>query len=187
MRGLRELLERAEGAGDLIKIEERLPLEFGVSRILKRYDGGPVLLFEETERPPFKIVANVFSNRKRLLQILGATSHEEAYRKLLEAEKRPLEPVVRSMPDDLEEVKEKLDALPILKYYERDAGPYVTAGIVIARDVEGGFQNMSIHRLLKLDRDRFAIRIVPRHLYAMYEKARAVSYTHLTLPTTERV
>ena len=156
----------------MVRIRERLPLELGVSKVLRQYDRGPVLLFEETEKPPYRIVANVFSERKRLLEILGARSHEEAYEKLLEAERRPLEPVVRPMPEDLEEVGDKLDALPILKYYGRDAGPYITAGIVIARDVEEGFQNMSIHRLLKLGRDRMAIRIVPRHLYAMYEKAR---------------
>jgi UbiD family decarboxylase len=42
---------------------------------------------------------------------------------------------------------------------------YVTSSIVIARtpDVEGF--NASVHRLMFIDRERVAIRIVPRHLY----------------------
>ena len=39
-----------------------------------------------------------------------------------------------------------LGAIPIMKHYPRDAGPYITAGIVFSR--YGGVQNASIHRML---------------------------------------
>jgi UbiD family decarboxylase len=42
----------------------------------------------------------------------------------------------------------------------------------MARGTDGKFQNASVHRLLVLDRERLAIRIVPRHLYALHQEAK---------------
>jgi UbiD family decarboxylase len=54
-----------------------------------------------------------------------------------------------------------LTRLPILRHFSADAGPYVTAGIMIALDPESG-PNVSYHRLLRLDQQRFAVRVVER-------------------------
>jgi len=70
------------------------------------------------------------------------------------------------------EVEEKPDLgrLPVLTYHPGDAGPYITAGVVIA-----GYQgvlNASIHRLMVLDRTRLVARIVEgRHTHNLYTKA----------------
>jgi UbiD family decarboxylase len=61
-----------------------------------------------------------------------------------------------------------LTALPIPKYFEDDGGPYITAGIVIAKDGEGNV-NVSFHRLMTRDAKTFGIRIVKRHLYKMFK------------------
>ncbi|CRK58159.1 UbiD family decarboxylase, blr3531 type [Alloactinosynnema sp. L-07] len=65
---------------------------------------------------------------------------------------------VVSMPGDL-------TALPALTATPRDAGPYLTTGIVMAGDVA-----MSVHRMLVLDATRLAIWMVPgRALRRLHE------------------
>jgi 2,5-furandicarboxylate decarboxylase 1 len=54
--------------------------------------------------------------------------------------------------------------LPILKHYEKDAGNYITAGIVAAKFPGTDFENLSFHRMLILSKNKLAARIVPRHL-----------------------
>lgn len=63
-----------------------------------------------------------------------------------------------------------LNRLPILKHYPHDAGKYITSGIVFS-----AYENMvnaSIHRMLVLDRNHLAARIVERrHTHTLYQNA----------------
>ncbi len=67
-----------------------------------------------------------------------------------------------------------LKDLPIIKYYEGDAGKYITAGIIVtARDFDDvSTYNASFHRLLVLGERRMATRLVPpRHTYLLWKDA----------------
>lgn len=65
-----------------------------------------------------------------------------------------------------------LSRLPILRATPRDAGPYVTMGLVDAEDRETGATALSIHRKLVLHRFRMRVWMLPsRRLRAMYERA----------------
>jgi UbiD family decarboxylase len=69
-------------------------------------------------------------------------------------------------------VEKDLSKVPILTHFERDAGPYITSGVVHAKSVDGTIENVSVHRLQVLDRNRLAIRLVPRHLFKLWRMAR---------------
>jgi 2,5-furandicarboxylate decarboxylase 1 len=58
-----------------------------------------------------------------------------------------------------------LQTVPIPTHAPRDAGAYITAGIVASRDPKDGRMNYSFHRMLRLDRNHLSIMINPgRHL-----------------------
>jgi 2,5-furandicarboxylate decarboxylase 1 len=63
--------------------------------------------------------------------------------------------------------------LPIPTHSEHDNGPYITAGMVIARNPVTGIQNVSINRIQVHGKDRMAILMLPRHLHAFYQEAEA--------------
>lgn len=76
----------------------------------------------------------------------------------------------------LEEVEVDLTELPILKYYPKDGGRYITAGVVIAKDVDSDVKpnsfNASIHRMMLLGKDKLVARLVePRHTYLLWKRA----------------
>jgi 2,5-furandicarboxylate decarboxylase 1 len=54
-----------------------------------------------------------------------------------------------------------LMSLPVVTHHERDAGPYLTSGIVVVRDPETGVHNAAIQRLLVQDRATLGIFMVP--------------------------
>lgn len=63
-----------------------------------------------------------------------------------------------------------LEAIPVMKHYPRDAGAYITAGIVFSR--YDGVQNASVHRMLVDGTDRLVARIVEgRHTYSLHRRA----------------
>jgi UbiD family decarboxylase len=76
----------------------------------------------------------------------------------------------------LKEVDVNLEELPILKYYSRDGGRYITAGVVIAKDVDAEVKpdnfNASIHRMMLLGKNKLVARLVePRHTYLLWRSA----------------
>ncbi|GGQ86207.1 3,4-dihydroxybenzoate decarboxylase [Couchioplanes caeruleus subsp. azureus] len=65
-----------------------------------------------------------------------------------------------------------LQELPALRTTGRDAGPFVTMGLVLATDPATGATAMSTHRMLILGPDRLTIWMVPgRELRALHESA----------------
>jgi 2,5-furandicarboxylate decarboxylase 1 len=79
----------------------------------------------------------------------------------------PCQEVVHQDPSTLD-VKQ---VLPIPTHSEHDNGPYITAGLVIARNPKTGVQNVSINRIQVHARDRMAVLLLPRHLFSFYQAA----------------
>ncbi|MDH5807133.1 MAG: UbiD family decarboxylase [Candidatus Methanomethylicaceae archaeon] len=162
---LREFLKEEN---DIIIFEEELSPKHEISSIMSKYDGGPILFFKKIKGSSIPIVSGICGNRERILKSINANKYNY-YDKIINAINNPLKPKVVNTDFEIEE--DDISSLPILTHYEKDAGPYITSGIVIAKS-KNGFQNASIHRLLVLDKKHMAIRIVPRHLYAIYQEAR---------------
>ncbi|MFW5898757.1 MAG: UbiD family decarboxylase [Candidatus Saliniplasma sp.] len=74
-------------------------------------------------------------------------------------------PILDNMVADFD-----LRDFPIPKYYPKDGGRYITSGVVFSE--YDGDRNLSFHRMMLTGKDTFTIRLVPRHLNEMYEKAK---------------
>lgn len=158
------LLERMSGVRN---IDRHVPLELEPTRILREEERSPVLFQDLNGK---KAVGNLWSDRDRVTEALGL-QRGELTKALLQALSSP-RPVSEVKKAGFEEnVMDKFDLreLPIPKYFPDDGGRYVTAGVAIA-ELEGKI-NVSFHRLMLLDKDRFGIRLVPRHLFTMHKMA----------------
>jgi 2,5-furandicarboxylate decarboxylase 1 len=69
-----------------------------------------------------------------------------------------------------------LQLLPIPTHNEHDSGPYISAGLTIARDPETGVQNVAIHRCQISGPNRIGILLLPRHTDHFYRKAEAAGH-----------
>jgi UbiD family decarboxylase len=169
---LRSFLEEMEERGEVIHVRDKVSPRFGVSAVMKAFDGGPVLFFDKVKGYETKIVANICGTRERICSALEV-GPEELYQRLIKAWKSPTPPkIVKDGP--VKEVVEKasLSKIPVLTHFERDAGAYITSAIVSARSSDGKIENVSIHRLLVLDDTQLAIRLVPRQLFKLWQMAK---------------
>jgi len=169
---LRTFLEEMEAKREIIHVKDRVSLRFEAASIMKAFDGGPILSFDNVEGSETKIVANVCGTRQRLCSALKVAP-EKLYLRLTEAWKTPVPPktVKEAAVKEVVE-KPRLSRIPILTHFEKDAGPYVTSAIVSARSLDGKIENVSFHRLLVLDDSHLTLRLVPRHLFKLWEAAK---------------
>ena len=155
---------------DFERVDKTLHYEFEAARYIKRFQGRKTIVFN-LEDTPFPVVANMFDSREKVLLACSADSERELY-KALTSSPLPLEEAFewRDFGDYYE--RRSLSALQLgaIRYYEKDAGRYLTSSIVIA--AAGKAYNASVHRMLVLDSRRMAVRIVPRHLYKLLTEAR---------------
>ncbi len=151
-----------------IVIEKKVSTEYEIARILQENQDKTVF-FERVRGYDFRAVGNVIPSRESICRAIGTT--KEGYiNTVLNALDNPVEPVVVKKGECYEVAKKSLNELPVLKHFEKDAGKYITSGIVIARDPEHG-RNVSVHRMLVLSDKRLAARLVERHLYLYHQRA----------------
>lgn len=165
---LRDFMSELEQeAKELITIRKELSTKYEIAAVIKKFDSGngPALLFKKIKQKNGFIVANICGTRKRICKALR-TAIDKLHEKILNAIKNPKKPKLTEFPfSKLNKDLPNINNLPILTHYEKDPGPYITAGIVFAKDPKTGTQNASIHRMLVIDKKHLAIRVVPRHLY----------------------
>ncbi|MGC8895495.1 MAG: UbiD family decarboxylase [Candidatus Bathyarchaeia archaeon] len=168
----REFLEKMEKEGEVLHIKNELSTSFEIPFIMKSFDNqGPILIFEKAKNHETKVVANVCGTRKRICAAIDV-EQDGLYRKLIDAWRLPKKPKVAG-DGAVKEVSEKdLSKIPILTHFERDAGPYITSAVVYAKSTDGNVENVSVHRLQVLDKKRLAIRLVPRHLFRLWQTAK---------------
>ncbi|MBS7652539.1 MAG: UbiD family decarboxylase [Candidatus Bathyarchaeia archaeon] len=178
MSDLRGFLERLEREGEVLHIEEEASPRFEIPLLLRAFDGDKALLFERVEGYGNRVVGGICGSRRRILEALGLTP-SSFYEQLIQAIRKPKPCVVGDGP--VMEVMEppSLNKIPILTHFERDPGPYITAGVLYAGIPDGSTGNVSFHRLLVLDERRMTLRIVPRHLYRIVQMARERGLTSL--------
>lgn len=172
------LLERRR---QLVRVRKEVDSKFELAAVTALLDGREAVLFSRVRNAKFPVASNVCGTAKRFyLAISGGSDaaasefnkgmiHEIINRRL----KNAAPP--KNGPGGLYEknTSKSLGDLPIVTHFEKDAGPFITASIVHARDQEKGNQNSSTHRLLLMDDRHMAIRMVEgRHLHKCYTFAK---------------
>jgi UbiD family decarboxylase len=158
---MREFIERMREAGDVIDCEEVVSPDYEAPQMASRTDR--LLLFHRLGAG--RGVMNVTATRRALSCALSI-GEKEMVRTLAAA--RPEGEVVED--GNLRPGPADLSRVPVMRHFPRDAGAYITAGIVFS--AYEGVENASIHRMLVLDRDRVAARLVEgRHTHTMHRAA----------------
>jgi UbiD family decarboxylase len=139
---------------------------------MKSFDvDGKVLLFENVKGYETKVVANICGTRQRVCTALD-TVQDKLYQRLTEAWRSPKRSKTVNDAAVKEVAENDLSKVPVLTHFEKDAGPYITSGVVYAKSVDGTVENVSVHRLQVLDKRHLAIRLVPRHLFKLWRMAK---------------
>ncbi len=168
---LRTWLDWLRARGELEVVSRPVSARFEVAALAHRYDGQKAVLCLHVDGHPMPVVANSATRRDLYASALGVEPRDlldriagavDAPRPCTVVERAPVQEVVVSEEVDLGAL------LPVPVHHERDAGPYITAGVVVARDPETGRRNASIHRLQLLGPRELGILILPRHLWHLY-------------------
>ncbi|MEM4272497.1 MAG: UbiD family decarboxylase, partial [Candidatus Bilamarchaeaceae archaeon] len=118
---------------------------------------------------PIRCASNIFATRENVARYLDCEVSEIGG-KMVHAINNPSKPGKTTNAPVLEETSASLKEIPIPVHTQKDGGPYICSGIVVARDPELG-QNCSFHRMMVAGENKLVLRILPRHLDKFLERA----------------
>jgi len=175
-KDLRSCLELYKASNRLLSARREVDPRFEIPAVMKAAERmGKAILFEKVRGSKFPVVNNLFGTRE-MLALLFETRPERVVNEWIDRIRTPLEPRIISEGPVKDVIKQgsavDLTELPIVTHCSKDAGPYITAGIVIAKDPEMGLRNVSINRLQFKGKNRLGIRMMPpQHLGLIHEKS----------------
>lgn len=175
-KDLRSFIDLVASNDRLLTVEKEVDPKFEIPAVMKAAEKtGKVILFKNVGKPGFSIVNNLLGDRN-MLALLFETSQERVVVEWVERVKNPVEPRIVGTGGVKEVIRAgkdvDLEALPIVTHCSKDAGPFITAGMVIARDPETGIRNVSINRMQLKGRDKLGIRMMPpQQLGVIHEKS----------------
>jgi UbiD family decarboxylase len=165
-QSLRAVLSDYEHTGDLHYLDRPVDPRYELGAVLALRERGPAQFFRRVKGYKMPVVGNVLNTRQKIARGL-AISYEQLQAYLIQALDQgippeivaagPVQEVVHEAPIDLPKL------LPVPTWFEREGGPYITAGIIVAKDPETGLRNVSIARLRLEGGDRLLAGIAPSH------------------------
>ena len=163
--GARGLVSRPDGAVSLMEIPERME---AAGR------EGKIFLAEQVEGFEAPLVYNLLGSQELLALALGC-GREDAIRRFIAAGENLIEPVLVENAPVQERVflgdEADVSRLPLIVHSKKDAGRYISAGLVVAKDPDTGVQNVSFNRMQLKGARKLGIRMMPsNHLGMMQQK-----------------
>ena len=155
MPGLRGFLEdlEAKTPADVWRVRDEMDAGYDIAALvleLERRGERPVLWFERVRGSRFPIVTNLFADRRRYAHALGVPPEALAGEWVARGDRR-IPPRLRTAGPIRDVVltgsEVDLGLLPIFRHFSEDGGPYITNGIVVAKDPDTGVRNASFHRM----------------------------------------
>jgi 4-hydroxy-3-polyprenylbenzoate decarboxylase len=172
---LSEFIEKLEKAGELKRVTTQVDTNLEISEILSRvmYSNGPAVLFENVKNYDMPVLANAFGSLKRLEIGLETKDFTEIGQRIVDITKMEMPTGIfdklRKLPElskmidiapklqkngpvtEVIENSPSFDKIPILKTWPKDAGKFITFGLIATRHPQTGVRNLGVYRMQILD------------------------------------
>ena len=170
-----QFIEELEKAGELKRVKTEVDTNLEIAEILRRamYSNGPAILFENVKNYDMPVLGNAFGSLKRLEIGLETTDFTEIGQRIVDLTKMDIPsgflnkikklPELSKMSNSFPKLENSgpvtevfsdspsFDKLPILKTWSKDAGKFITFGLVATKHPETGIRNLGVYRMQIVD------------------------------------
>ncbi|MDX1533674.1 MAG: UbiD family decarboxylase, partial [Nitrosopumilaceae archaeon] len=170
-----QFIDELEKAGELKRVKEEVDANLEIAEILRRvmYSNGPAILFENVKDHSMPVLGNAFGSMKRLEIGLETTDFTEIGQRIVDLTKMDIPsglfnklkklPELSKMSESFPKLEKSgpvtqvisdapsFNKIPILKTWPKDAGRFITFGLVATKHPETGVRNLGVYRMQIVD------------------------------------
>ena len=175
IESIQHFIDELEKAGELKRVKTEVDTNLEIAEILRRvsYTDGPAVLFENVRNYEIPVLGNAFGSIKRLEIGLETKDFSEIGQRIVDMTKMEIPSGVfnkiRKLPElskmsesfpkleksgpvtDIINNSPTFDKIPILKSWPKDAGKFITFGLVATKHPETGVRNLGVYRIQIID------------------------------------
>jgi len=172
---IHEFIDSLEKAGELKRVKTEVDTNLEIAEILRRvsYTNGPAVLFENVKDYDMPVLGNAFGSIKRLEIGLETTEFSEIGQRITDMTKMEIPsgifnkikklPELSKMSESFPKLEKSgpvteivnksptFDKIPIIKSWPKDAGKFITFGLVATKHPETGVRNLGVYRIQIVD------------------------------------
>ena len=169
---MRDYIEKLSDRSELRIVEREVDPRFELAAVVARsqQESDYPVLFRNVKGTDLPVISNIYGSHARLCELIGTTKGNfcRHWQTLVDDE-------TGAGPGYTDEAGEarlegKISDLPHITYFERDAGPYITAGVFLAKEPDSGVPNLSFCRAMMVSDDELRVRLAPPHDITQYQK-----------------
>lgn len=149
MKTLRQFLEKLKSDQKLLIVDREVDPKFELNAVVRKIqsDINLPVIFNNVRGTRYPVVSNTLGNYDIIASLIGEHRSGVA-RKWSELTSTMSVEQLPQFPSAAAEYEEiSLRDIPHITFSEKDAGPYLTAGVITARDPDTGVVNLSYHRM----------------------------------------
>ena len=175
IESIQHFIDELEKAGELKRVKTEVDTNLEIAEILRRvsYTNGPAILFENVRNYEIPVLGNALGSIKRLEIGLETKDFSEIGQRIADMTKMEIPSGVfnkiRKLPElskmsesfpkleksgpvtDIINNSPTFDKIPILKSWPKDAGKFITFGLVATKHPETGVRNLGVYRIQIID------------------------------------
>ena len=175
IESIQHFIDELEKAGELKRVKTEVDTNLEIAEILRRvsYTNGPAVLFENVRNYEIPVLGNALGSIKRLEIGLETKDFSEIGQRIADMTKMEIPSGVfnkiRKLPElskmsesfpklekngpvtDVINNSPTFDKIPILKSWPKDAGKFITFGLVATKHPETGVRNLGVYRIQIID------------------------------------
>tara|TARA_B100000678_G_scaffold217255_1_gene184593 strand:+ start:49 stop:1500 length:1452 start_codon:yes stop_codon:yes gene_type:complete len=175
IESIQHFIDELEKAGELKRVKTEVDTNLEIAEILRRvsYTDGPAVLFENVRNYEIPVLGNALGSIKRLEIGLETKDFSEIGQRIADMTKMEIPSGVfnkiRKLPElskmsesfpklekngpvtDIINNSPTFDKIPILKSWPKDAGKFITFGLVATKHPETGVRNLGVYRIQIID------------------------------------
>ncbi|TVR01601.1 MAG: UbiD family decarboxylase [Spirochaetaceae bacterium] len=165
-QSVRSVLDDFALTADMHVVEKPVDPKFELGAVLQLRERDETQLFTSVIGHSVRVFGNLLNTREKIARGLGVSLDELPSRCIAAVEKGTAVQYVSEAPVQqvvIDSVVELKDLLPVPAWFERESGPYITAGVIIAKHPITRERNVSIARLRLEGGNRIMAGIAPSH------------------------
>lgn len=152
---------------------------YELAAVLAKIPDRSAVLFENVNGYSIPVLGNLVDRENFALTCGIENSIEASLNYINKGIDHPVSPIlVEEAPCREVVITEDIDIMkhiPVTTFFEKEAGPYISAGIIVAKDPITKKRNVSMNRLLVLGSNKLMIGMSPsHHLHQLLENAKRI-------------
>ncbi|CCJ33241.1 UbiD family decarboxylase [Caloramator australicus] len=163
---LRYELNKIKQMGLLMEVNNEVDPKFELGSILKKYKNRRPIIFNKVKGYRMPVCGALYTDREVLYKLIGIR-HEERIFKLMEAIANPKPVKLLNYGPVMENIitgNVNVRTLPNPYFHEKDSSTYITAGMLVVKDIKTGKRYTSIRRFQVIDKNKISALIASPYL-----------------------